>query len=144
MVSFSTCMFAFGAIILLHSAYSCVHYRHLLQAYDEAISGMSTDVLETSAMGTTTMMMKVPPHDVIMESLIGFLLIFGAELIRPGSNLRPAVVVMTTTSTKTTTTTTMSSNQRKQQPFVAPVYITRDFDIYHTRARGLYQPQKQQ
>lgn len=125
MVSFSSIIFASGTIVLLHSAYSCVHYRNLLQVYDEAVSGISTDVMETSDM-------KIPPNDVLIESMIGFIFILFAELIRPGSNLQPAVAV----ATKNTTTT------KKQQPLVAPAYMTRDFDIYHTRTRALYEQKK--
>lgn len=151
MMVLTNAVFLIGIILLLHSAYSCMHYRSLLQVIDETVSGTSADVLldakptpATSIIGvdgsTTTTATRsskngvkssgiknisVPPLDVYIESIIAFLLILIAELIRPGSTLLPVV-------------SNSSSTNSKPKQLIAPPYITRDFDIYTTRARGLY------
>lgn len=117
-MSLSSIIFVSGTVLLLHSAYSCLHYRSLLQGLEEAVSGISTDILEN----TGSSGISVPPADVWIEALLGMILIFFAELIRPGSALQPVVT---------------TAAGRKPRQLAAPAYITRDFDIYNTRARAL-------
>jgi len=105
-------MFVIGTLLLLHAAYSCSHYRELLQQVEE------------SAVDETTLV-QLPklPLDVWVEVIVGFVLLLCSELVRAGSTLRPVV-------------NTPSSN-KKHQPLMAPAYVTRDFDIYSTRAKAL-------
>ena len=113
MPSTSTVLFAVGTILILHSAYSCSHYRELLQSLRD--SGMEEDVL-----------LHQPrlPLDVWMEVAFGFGSILISELIRPGSALRPIQQ-------------TAASKRGQPPPLMAPPYRTRDFDIYATRAKVL-------
>lgn len=69
----SQLLFATGSLLLLHAAYSCLHYRSLLKELDELESSVHT----------------VPPMDVYFEVLSGWILLFMAELIRDGSALQP-------------------------------------------------------
>lgn len=62
---------------------------------------------------------ETPPLDVLIEVAVGFLSLLVGEFVREGSMLRP-----------------IQSYQNKF-PLAAPVYKTRDFDIYTTRAKGL-------
>ena len=62
---------------------------------------------------------ETPPLDVLVEVAIGFLALLVAEFTRQGSMLRP-----------------IQSYQNKF-PLAAPVYKTREFDIYTTRGKGL-------
>lgn len=57
------------------------------------------------------------PQDVIIETFIAFGIILLAELTRQGSNLQPVM--------------------GKKRPLMAPLYRTRDFDIYTTRGSAL-------
>lgn len=62
---------------------------------------------------------EVPPLDVLLEVAVGFLSLLVAEFVREGSMLRPI------------------QSYENQMPLAAPVYKTRDFDIYTTRAKRL-------
>src|SRR3569623_1690436 len=74
----STPLFSLGCILLLHAAYSCLHYRELLQELEES----SVHEIPESAVEHLLM-------DVIVEVVVGFLSLLLSELIRPGSALRP-------------------------------------------------------
>ena len=62
---------------------------------------------------------ETPPLDVLIEVAVGFLSLLVAEFTREGSMLRPI------------------RNYQNKFPLAAPVYKTRDFDIYTTRGKGL-------
>jgi hypothetical protein len=97
-----------GALLLVHAAYSCMTYRELVQ-----------ELVESGAFESADPPPQVPPVDVLVEVAIGFFSILVAELTREASMLRP-----------------IQSYQNKM-PLMAPIYKTREFDIYSTRARGL-------
>jgi hypothetical protein len=63
---------------------------------------------------------ETPPFDVLLEVTIGFLALLMGEFVREGSMLRPI------------------QSYQNMRPLAAPVYKTREFDIYTTRAKGLY------
>ena len=99
-----------GGLILCHAAYSCLHYRELLR-----------DLEDAGYEGTDKV--KLPPADVWVEVTLGFLIVLVAELTRSGSSLRPV--------------STRVGADKKMTPLAAPVYRSRDFDIYSTRAKAL-------
>mmetsp|Transcript_10321 Transcript_10321/g.28494 ORF Transcript_10321/g.28494 Transcript_10321/m.28494 type:complete len:110 (+) Transcript_10321:68-397(+) len=109
-MSGSQILLGVGIVVILHSAYSCLHYRELLRDLEE-----TTDDMEY----------PLPPLDVWIEVVGGALTILASELVRSGSSLQPI-------------TTKQGSGGGKPRPMVAPAYQTRDFDIYTTRARSLY------
>ena len=63
-----------GTLLILHSAYSCLHYRELLRDLEE--SGSISDH-------------PLPPTDVWVEVIAGALIILLSELTRNGSTLQP-------------------------------------------------------
>jgi hypothetical protein len=67
MPSLSSLLTCLGALLMLHSAYSCLHYRGILQDYDlqESIS--------------------IPPIDVYIEVGAAFLSLLLGEMIGSGS-----------------------------------------------------------
>ena len=105
-MSSSSLFLTIGGLLLCHAAYSCLHYRELLR-----------DLQDAGYEGTAPLTM-MPPSDVWMEVAAGFLIVLVSELSRSGSSLRPA------------------RGQTKTTPLAAPVYRTRDFDIYTSRARA--------
>jgi hypothetical protein len=70
---------ATGSVLILHAAYSCLHYRNLLIDLEEA----GVDVASHR--------MSVPPTDVWIEVMAAVLMILLGELVRTGSNLQPVV-----------------------------------------------------
>mmetsp|Transcript_10086 Transcript_10086/g.14800 ORF Transcript_10086/g.14800 Transcript_10086/m.14800 type:complete len:113 (+) Transcript_10086:191-529(+) len=92
-----------GIIAVLHSAYSCLHYRSIL-------SSSNLDLLES---GYTKYNPSKPPQDVVIECLIGFTLCLIGQLIVKGHFIP---VVSSTGTVK------------------AAVHISRDFDLFATRA----------
>uniref|UniRef100_A0A7S3PVW2 Membrane magnesium transporter n=1 Tax=Chaetoceros debilis TaxID=122233 RepID=A0A7S3PVW2_9STRA len=92
-----------GIIMLLHSAYSCLHYRSI-------ISSSTLDLLD----GSTTYNASSPPKDVVIECLLGYFLCLMGQIISAGEFLP-----------------VMGSGRREVK---APMYITRDFDLWTTRA----------
>lgn len=100
-----------GAFLLLHAAYSCLHYRSVLEDWME------------SGYETTTSEEQVPPPDVILECALAWVLLLAAELMRSSSGLRP---VMNT-----------GGRGVRLKPLVAPLYKSRDYDVYTTRGSGL-------
>ena len=107
MPSISFVLKATGALLMLHAAYSCMHYRSILQ---------DLDLLEIRA-GT--------PSDVYAEVAVSFFLVLLGELIAMGP--LQSVEVLTTTSGGT----------EKKQPLVAHPHKTRDFDVYSNRSKLL-------
>jgi len=71
----SSLLFSTGTLVLLHAAYSCLHFREIVKDLEE-----SEDVFVEP---------RIPPLDVIVEVAIGFFLILVAELTRDGSRLQP-------------------------------------------------------
>mmetsp|Transcript_19306 Transcript_19306/g.27158 ORF Transcript_19306/g.27158 Transcript_19306/m.27158 type:complete len:113 (+) Transcript_19306:165-503(+) len=60
-----------GAIILLHSAYSCLHYRSILSS---STVDLPSDLYSSS-----------PPQDVVVECIAGFVLCLLGQLSQAGS-----------------------------------------------------------
>ena len=118
-----------GAILMLHAAYSCMHYRSILQDLDlvatssSGSDGQHQDETETSSSSSETMM--IPPIDVYIEVVIAFLLILLGELYGIGSLQSVELVV------------SAEENEVKRKSLVAPAYRTRDFDIYNNRSKAL-------
>ena len=117
-----------GAILMLHAAYSCMHYRSILQDLDlvatssSGSDGQHQDETETSSSSSETMM--IPPIDVYIEVVIAFLLILLGELYGIGS-LQSVELV------------SAEENEVKRKSLTAPAYRTRDFDIYNNRSKAL-------
>lgn len=108
-MSASNILLFIGSVLVLHAAYSCLHYRELL-----------TDLEESGQiMLAGTVVSSVPPLDVLIELFLAFGLILGAELMRKGSGLQPV------------------TSQTRKKRLVAPSYVSRDFDIYSTRGGAL-------
>lgn len=98
---------------MLHAAYSCMHFRSILQDLD-----LQDD--PTYAM--------IPPMDVYVEVAVSFGMILLGELISIGSSLQPVDIIFASTNNTTTCS-------KKRKPLVAPAYRTRDFDIYFNRSK---------
>ena len=96
-----------GGVLMLHAAYSCMHYRSLLQDMD-----LIPD--DSNAQNAY----PIPPVDVYIEVAVAFALILLGELMGVGK-LQPVDI--------------FASQDRK--PLVAPAHRTRDFDIYNNRSR---------
>jgi hypothetical protein len=73
----STLLHITGSLLIVHAAYSCLHYRSLLTDLIE--SGQLLEIHDH----------PLPPADVWMEAILGFGIVFLGELIRPGSSLHP-------------------------------------------------------
>eukprot|EP00536_Pseudo-nitzschia_multiseries_P007336 jgi/Psemu1/17713/gm1.17713_g len=124
MPSIATFLKGAGALMIVHAAYSCMHYRSLLQDMDllsdaaaaVAAAGDSTTA-ESSATAETRMM--IPPLDVYVELALAFALLLVGELIGMG----PLQSVE------------LSGTERT--PLAAPAHRTRDFDIYSNRSKIL-------
>ena len=97
-----------GIVAVFHSAYSCLHYRNILND------------LDLDEQNTTLM---IPPVDVIVEVLFGFCCLLLGELISMGS-LQSVVIGGT-----------RNSSSSKHKPLIAPAYRTRDFDLYENRSQ---------
>lgn len=98
-----------GACLILHAAYSCLHFRNIVADLDLVDGG------ETAAF--------IPPFDVVVECLGGFLVLLSSQIFISSGSLVPIAA-----------TSSSLSSSRKQQPLVAPAYKTRDFEIYSNRA----------
>lgn len=73
----SDVLFVVGSSLILHAAYSCLHYRGLLQELEEsAVNGGAAAAPDL-------------PIDVLLEVAMGFVSLLISEMIRPGSALRP-------------------------------------------------------
>ncbi|KAL7562527.1 hypothetical protein ACA910_008234 [Epithemia clementina (nom. ined.)] len=120
MIELSQIVMAMGIVMVLHSAYSCLHYRELLRDLEE--SGFEDAADSNAQFQYNTAALPLPPLDVWMEVIIGSILILISELVRTGSSLQPVT----------------SKGGFRTRPIVAPAYQTRDFDIYTSRARAFY------
>jgi Membrane magnesium transporter len=112
-----------GSFVLLHAAYSLQHYRSLIQGLEEAATGVSMDIEVAAGVGAdaATTFHRMPPLDVWIELGVAFGLLLLSELIRSGSSLQPAAVRKGT----------------RQKSVMAAPYVSRDFDVYASRSRGL-------
>ncbi|KAL7534878.1 hypothetical protein ACHAXR_010104 [Thalassiosira sp. AJA248-18] len=92
---------------MLHSAYSCLHYRSL---------AMAADLPDTSS----------PPVDVVIEVFLGFILsLVGQLLCGPFHEVRVSNGSL------------LGAIQKSRDGIIAPAYRTRDFDLFTTRAKAL-------
>ncbi len=94
-----------GIITLLHSAYSCLHYRSII-----ASSNLDLDVL---VLDNPLFSASSPPNDVVIECFIGFFLCLIGQIVSAGE----FVPVMSA-----------------KREIKAPLHISRDFDLWSTRA----------
>jgi hypothetical protein len=99
MPSFSSLPTGLGFLLMIHAAYSCLHYRSILKDLD----------LEES--------FAIPPMDVYVEVGISFAALLLGQLWGVGSFQSVDVFA------------------KSHRPLVAPVYRTRDFDIYEHRSK---------
>lgn len=109
-MSLSLVLNIMGASLMLHSAFSCLHYRNLVAELE--LGDNDND-------GVTT----IPPMDVVVECMAGFFLLLMTQVTISSSTLVPVTV--------------SSSSSKKKRELVAPAYVTRDFDIYSNRAHHL-------
>lgn len=110
---------ATGIFLIFHAAYSLQHYRSLIQDMEEAATGVSSDVIDSSIESLS--IYRIPPLDVWLEMIISFALLLLSELMRTGSSLQPV----------------SKKGGVCQKPMMAAPFVTRDFDIYASRGRGL-------
>jgi hypothetical protein len=99
MPSLASLLTGFGSVLMVHAAYSCLHYRSILQDLD----------LEES--------FAIPPADVYIEVGISFGVLLLGQLLGAGTFQSVEVFA------------------KHRRPLVAPVYRTRDFDIYEHRSK---------
>ena len=93
---------------MLHAAYSCMHYRSMLQDLD----------LIQQQDGGSRSEYPIPPLDVYVEVAFSFVMILLSELIKVGPFQSVDI-------------------SKNRKPLVAPAYKTRDFDIYNNRSKVL-------
>ena len=103
-----------GALLMLHAAYSCMHYRSIL---------MDLDLLDAAGAGASSSDMMIPPLDVYVQVGVSFFLVLLGELLAMGP-------------LQTVEVLEKSSGSRK--PLAAPPHKTRDFDIYSNRSKLLF------
>lgn len=144
MSSTSSIMTTVSMILILHSAYSCLHYRSILQDFnlmtEDTVTTTTTSTSTTTTAdtihGTTTI--SIPPLDVYIELSIAMFILFIGQLIGTG----PLQSVEIISSTGTKDETQQQQQQQKKQPprknLAAPAYLTRDFDIYENRAKSIF------
>mmetsp|Transcript_17991 Transcript_17991/g.49917 ORF Transcript_17991/g.49917 Transcript_17991/m.49917 type:complete len:109 (-) Transcript_17991:739-1065(-) len=108
MPSVPTLMTALAAAMMMHAAYSCLHYRAILEDLDllEDGSGYS-----------------IPPKDVYVEVALAFGILLFAEMSKMGSFQSVEVNV--------------KEGQPKHRRLEAPSFRTRKFDVYNHRAKML-------
>mmetsp|Transcript_27006 Transcript_27006/g.29095 ORF Transcript_27006/g.29095 Transcript_27006/m.29095 type:complete len:135 (-) Transcript_27006:75-479(-) len=117
-----------GAVLMLHAAYSCMHYRSMLQDLDLLSSSDTTTTTTnddttttTSVNDSSTTTMMIPPVDVYIEVALAFFLILAGVLM--GTGLLQSVELFNSNS--------------KHKSLAAPAYRTRDFDIYTNRSKAM-------
>ena len=118
MMAVSKLLTATGALLILHAAFSLQHYRSLIQVLEESATGISSEVIDDGATGSTVY--RIPPVDVWLEMLLAFTVLLLSELTRTGSSLQPV----------------SNKGGVPQKPMTAAPFVTRDFDIYSSRGRG--------
>ena len=106
----STSLTSAGALLLLHAAYSCLHYKSLLQELDISLDDISDK-------------RSLPPYDVYVECALGLLVVFAGQLLGPGAgSWQPCI----------------TSGNTKRRPLAAPAFRTREFDIYADRSQAVF------
>jgi hypothetical protein len=101
-----------GTLLILHSTYSCLHYRSLAIAADRP---------DTSS----------PPADVVVEVFLGFALCLAGQLMcGPFHRVRMSAGKL------------LGGIQKKRggslrSEIIAPAYRTRDYDLFTTRVKAL-------
>lgn len=104
-----------GCLLIIHSAYSCLHYRSL---------ALVADLTDTSS----------PPVDVIIEVILGFVTcLVGQLMCGPFHRVRVTGGPLLGGLPKTKAGGD-STHRYIQGEIVAPVYRTRDFDLFSTSA----------
>lgn len=104
-----------GSLLLLHAAYSCLHFKSLLQELEIPF--------ESGAAGSR----QVPPPDVYVECAFGLVVLFVGQLLGPGAGAwQPCVTAGTT----------------KRRSLAAPAFKSRDFDVYADRSLAMYGAKK--
>lgn len=97
-----------GSLLILHAAYSCLHYRSL---------AVAADLPDTSS----------PPADVVVEVIFGFFsCLVGQLLCGPFHQVRVSGGPL------------LGSIRKSRAEIVAPAYRTRDFDLFNTRTKEFY------
>jgi hypothetical protein len=97
-----------GIVLILHSTYSCLHYRSL---------AIAADLPNTSS----------PPPDVIVEVLLGFASCLAGQLLcGPFHGVRVYGGA-----------SMLGGGSSIKREIVAPAYRTRDYDLFNTRVRAL-------
>jgi hypothetical protein len=113
---------AFGTILILHSTYSCLHYRSLAIA-----ANLLPDITSS------------PPIDVILEVWAGFILCLIGQLTYygPFHQVRRKAIGGSALLQEDMEILRSSNGRWINNEIVAPIYRTRDFDLYNTRVRAL-------
>mmetsp|Transcript_37088 Transcript_37088/g.80083 ORF Transcript_37088/g.80083 Transcript_37088/m.80083 type:complete len:202 (+) Transcript_37088:22-627(+) len=102
-----------GVLLILHSTYSCLHYRSL---------AIAADLPNTSS----------PPLDVVIEVILGFALCLIGQLL-----CGPFHEVRVVSSGGGGSLLGRSIQKKSRGEIIAPAYRTRDFDLFTTRAKAL-------
>mmetsp|Transcript_5046 Transcript_5046/g.5839 ORF Transcript_5046/g.5839 Transcript_5046/m.5839 type:complete len:134 (+) Transcript_5046:57-458(+) len=116
-----------GAVLMLHAAYSCMHYRSMLQDLDLLSSSDTTTTTNddttttTSVNDSSTTKMMIPPVDVYIEVVLAFSLILAGVLLATGA----------------LQSVELFNSNSKHKSLAAPAYRTRDFDIYTNRSKAM-------
>ncbi|KAL3817014.1 hypothetical protein ACHAXA_002926 [Cyclostephanos tholiformis] len=106
-----------GVILILHSTYSCLHYRSL---------AIAADLPDTSS----------PPVDVVVEVLLGFALCLAGQLLcGPFHGVRASGGPLLGGIERTKKIGGGGGRYRRE--IIAPAYRTRDYDLFTTRVRAL-------
>lgn len=105
-----------GTILLLHAAYSCLHFKALLQELD-----ISLDDEDDGSR-------RVPPPDVVVECALALVVVLVGQLLQSGSAWQPCIT---------------TNAGEKRRPLAAPAFQTRDFDVYSDRAAAIYDSKKE-
>jgi Membrane magnesium transporter len=100
-----------SVVLILHAAFSLQHYRSFMQ---DILEDNKSAIIVEDAHNISI------PVDIWVELTLGFLILAISELSTRGSMLQPVLC-----------------KGKRPAIFVAPPFVTRDFDIYETRARGL-------
>ncbi|VEU35908.1 unnamed protein product [Pseudo-nitzschia multistriata] len=114
-----------GALLVVHAAYSCMHFRSLLQDLDllagaGAAAPPDQKTEEASAVAGAAAAAMIPPPDVVFELALALCLLLAGELLGMGP-LQPIEL----------------SAGGRRRPLVAPAHRTRDFDVYSNRSKML-------
>ena len=111
-----------GALLILHSTYSCLHYRSLAIA-----ANLLPDITST------------PPLDVILEVFLGFTLCLIGQLTcyGPFHQVRHKSAGGTALLAQDVEILRSGNGRWVMDEIIAPEYRTRDYDYFNTRVRAL-------